>query len=373
MALAVPFAVIGVALVGRLLWTIVSVTTMQRWPVVMATLQDVQLQPDGQRTERVVARYTYTVGGLIYTGKRVSLYGADTPGTSQHRAYDQLEAYVSRGAPYPAHVEPDNPANAILMPELRWLPLGFMSLFAAIFGGVGFGIIIGGLARLRRLRAEAALLAAHPGEPWRQRLIWAGQRIKSDESEVASGAVVGAAFVSLCVVPMVLAVASKWRDGDYFAGLLLLIFPAAAVFLIGFAVMTVARARRFGQTWLELETIPARQGEHLKGRIIAPLALAGAKKVPVVLSCVRHYATSGSRSASSARTKTIWEQEIACDVFQGQAAGGAVVVPVDVAVPAELPDSSLGDNEWISWTVAAAATLKGSDFEAEFEVPVYKR
>ena len=369
---AVPFAIIGAAVAYRALWTIVSAETMQQWPVVMATLQDVELKPDGQRTEKVVARYTYAVQGHTYEGKRVSLYGADTPGTSQHRAYERLEAYVSRGTPYPAHVDPANPSNVILMPELRWQPLGFMGLFAALFGGVGFGIIIGGLARLRRLRAEAALVAAHPDEPWRQRLMWPGPRIKSDESSMAIGAVVAAAFVSLCTVPMLLAVPEKWQAGEYFGASLLLVFPAFGAFLIGFAAISVARARRFGETWLELETYPGRQGDRLKGRIIAPAALADATKVPVVISCVRHSSVSGGTRSSRIQTRTLWNHEMAAEVFRGQAAHSAVVVPIDVALPPHLPDSSLGDREWFSWEVAASAKLKGRDFEAEFEVPVYK-
>ena len=43
---------------------------------------------------------------------------------------------------------------------------------------------------------------------------------------------------------------------------------------------------------------------------------------------------------------------------------------IECAIPAALPDSS---SEWFTWQLAANATLEGADFEAEFEMPVFKR
>jgi len=56
------------------------------------------------------------------------------------------------------------------MPELRVPPLAVMLLFAALFGGLGWAILGGGVLKLRKMRIEEALVAAYPNEPWRHRV-----------------------------------------------------------------------------------------------------------------------------------------------------------------------------------------------------------
>ena len=45
---------------------------------------------------------------------------------------------------------------------------------------------------------------------------------------------------------------------------------------------------------------------------------------------------------------------------------------IDLPIPHDLPDSSRDRNEWFAWRLTAFAKLAGADFEADFEVPVFK-
>ncbi len=284
--LAIPFAIIGPALFYRILWTVTTATTRQAWPTVPATLQRVELVPAGGSTVRVSASYTYAVAGHQYTSTHVSLYGPDSPGGAQSKAYDELKEYVARDAPYPAHVNPADPSDAILMPVIRWQTIGFMSLFATVFGGVGWGLLIACVQTYFKRNAEAALIAQHPNEPWLQRLEWTGPRIQSDQESLASGTLIAAIMWNLFSAPMLIAVPEKLRQREWI-GVLLLVFPAVGVFLIYWAGVSIMRARRFGKTFLDLETRPGRQGEHLRGRIFAPAALGSASAVDLVVACVQ--------------------------------------------------------------------------------------
>ena len=157
-------------------------------------------------------------------------------------------------------------------------------IFVVLFGGAGWGLLISSYLRYRRIRTEAALAALYPAEPWRQRIEWSANRIKSSEHSTAIGYVCAAVFWNVCSWPMLFAVPEKLRAGEY-TGLLFLVFPLLGVGLIYWAIVSVARARRFGQTFLVLDTFPARPGEQVRGHVHAPAALGKSSEAKLALSC----------------------------------------------------------------------------------------
>lgn len=371
--LALPFAAIGTVFAYRAMWTIVSALTMQAWPTVPATLQRVELVTETRGSARATASYTYSVNGQQFTGKRVSLYGADNLGSFPQTATDELRGFLARKAPYPAHVNPKDPSESILMPVVRWEVVAFNLVFVVVFGGAGWGILISSLFVWIRIRAQRALAAQYPSEPWRWRPDWAANRIKSSESSTAVGAVCFTLFWNACAWPMVFAVPGKLRAGEYM-GLLFLVFPALGVALAFWAAISVARARRFGATYLVLNTFPARPGEQLSGCVYAPAALENAKEAKLALRCERNYKTAGGDGKTGTKTVTVWETEATSEVLRGQSSTGEALLKVDFPVPDSFGDSASESNgEYFTWQLTANATLKGADFEAEFEVPVFYR
>jgi hypothetical protein len=365
---ALPFAAIGTVLAHRTVWTVFTTWTMQGWPTAPAALEHVALEASGSNARRTRATYSYAVDGRPFAGKTVTLYGADNLGSFQQRAYDELQGYASRAATYPVHFNPKDPAESILMPVVRWEAVGFSLVFVVLFGGVGWGLLIASFAAHRRLRAEAALVAQYPNEPWRHRVEWSAGRIRSDQYSTALGAVILAVMWNVCSWPTALAVPEKLKAGEY-GGLLLLFFPALGLGLASWAAVSVARARRFGNTWLELDTFPARPGRQLRGRVCAPPALGEAAEVRLTICCEKNVKV-GKRGEST-RTERLWQEEASAPVVLGQSPSGDAVLKIDFPIPPELPGSSREADEWFAWRLTAFAKLAGADFEAEFEVPVF--
>lgn len=367
--LALPFALIGSGLAYRAAWTVVSAKSMQSWPTVPATLLHVEMQRPGSRSERVVASYSYLVGGQAFSGKMVSLYGPDNLGDFHKKAYGELQGYLSRGEPYAAHVNPRAPGESILMPVVRWEALAFSLTFVVLFGGAGWGLLIASFRKAQRMRVEARLVAQYPDQPWRHRVDWSTGRIRSDQKATAFGAVGLAIMWNACTWPMLFAVPARLQAGESL-GLLLLVFPLIGLGLVYWAGVSIVRARRFGNTFLELETFPGRQGESFRGRITAPAALEACPEVLLTLSCEKR--ARAREELSTSRTRSLWKQEVTSKVLGLQSSTGDAIIKVEFELPADLEDTSYGPGDGITWQLVAFAEMDGADFEAEFEVPVFR-
>ena len=372
--LALPFAVIGTVMTYVTLHTLLSVLIMQGWPTVPATLLSVELKAasGSGRAERAAASYTYAFDGQHYTGKRVSLYGADNLGSFQRDAYQDLQDHLSRQAPYPAHVNPKAPAESILLPVLRWEVVGFSLVFVVLFGGAGWGIITSAFLRIGKIRKEAALVRQYPDEPWKHRVEWSSGRIGSSQVADAIGETFLAVFWNVASFPVALIVPREVANGRLVA-LTFLVIPLAGAGLAYWALVSLVRARRFGQTYLTLDTMPGRPGSALRGHIYAPKALEEAAEAALTLRCERQYQVSGTDRGATTRTEVRWNHGSATPVVRGQTATGDVMLAVAIEIPAGLPSSSRGPGEDYLWLLSASASLKGADFAAEFELPVFDR
>jgi hypothetical protein len=367
---ALPFAAIGTAMAYVTLRTLLMVMVMQGWPTVPATLQNVELAASGS-TERVVASYTYAFNGQQYAGKRVSLYGPDDLGSFHRDAYRELHDYLSRQAPYPLHVNPRAPTESILMPVLRWEALGFHLVFVVLFGGAGWGLIVAAGLRLRKARKEAVLIQRYPNEPWKQRVEWSSSRIESSQRGAAMGEILLAVLWNVTTFPVLVIIPREVASGRYVA-LTFLVVPLAGVGFVYWAFVQLARAKRFGKTYLQLDTMPGRPGEQLRGHIYAPEALEEAANASLNLRCERQYQVSSTNRGTRTVTEVLWTSDSATPVIRGQTPTGDVMLAVALEIPAGLPDSSRGPGDQYLWLLSASAPLKGADFAAEFEVPMFQ-
>jgi hypothetical protein len=103
---------------------------------------------ESQRTRFLHLVYRYEVGGQTYDGDRIQA------GTFGMASGDSLRKFGDRfgeGAQVPVFVDPDNPANAVLVPGLS----SVAKMLYAISGLVGFGVFL-----LRALTTPGAPRAA---------------------------------------------------------------------------------------------------------------------------------------------------------------------------------------------------------------------
>ncbi len=125
--------------------TLQSALAVRGWQPVPAQVVSVQLEQHTSRkssTFQVHARYRYEFGGRPYEGSRVGLdtsAGADNVGDWHERWHTRLQAAQARGEPITVLVNPSEPAQSLIDPDLRWPLLAFRLPFAVVFTGVGLG------------------------------------------------------------------------------------------------------------------------------------------------------------------------------------------------------------------------------------------
>ena len=156
---------VGLWMAYQMAQTAARVTRMSAWPTVPATLDEVALHHPGSATSRslsVGARYHYVVGGRNYTATRVSVYSPDNLGSFFERTYEDLHARLEHHETVPAHVNPEAPAEAVLLPVWRPEVFAFQGALMLVFGGVGLFV----LARRSRTRpverAPSSGVKSHP-------------------------------------------------------------------------------------------------------------------------------------------------------------------------------------------------------------------
>jgi hypothetical protein len=238
-----------------------------------------------------------------------------------------------------------------------------LGLFALVFCGVGFGLMIGSIFGARKLKQAHALEQQSPDEPWRWRADWAGGRIVSSNRNTMLGAWVfailwnGIASMMWFVLPQELAKGNK-------AALIGLIFPAIGLGLLIWAVRTTIRWRKFGVITLELTRTPVPLGGELSGLITTTASLADVRVVKLRLACLEH-----DRRGKNSSQRLLWEDHKSLDAA---ALHVTIGIPVFFQLPRDgTPASPKPDRVYVKWQLEVKAETAGVDFGATFELPVF--
>lgn len=131
---------VGTLMAIQVMLTAVRVTRMSAWPTVPATLEQVELHRPGSATSRslpVAARYRYEVDGRSFTGTRVSICQPDSVGLFFQHTYDDLHGRLERKESVPAHVNPADPSEAVLLPVWRPELVAFQLAVVGLAWGAG--------------------------------------------------------------------------------------------------------------------------------------------------------------------------------------------------------------------------------------------
>lgn len=255
----------------------------------------------------------------------------------------------------------------------NWTEALFFGLFGLTFGGVGFGGIAAALVGRRKLKEQAALEAAHPASPWLWRPDWASGRIVDSGRVTMFTAWVFAAFWNLISLPTgFLGVRAAVQEGKPEA-LLALLFPLVGIGLVGWAVHATLRYRKYGVSRLELSTIPGAIGRTLTGMVRAPAGMQADSGFEVTLTCVRRVRTRSGKNTSTSES-VLWQDE---RVVSGEPSRGAAAMETHIPVAFRLPPDAqpcddTDSNNRVLWRLRLSASVPGVDYEAQFEVPVFR-
>jgi hypothetical protein len=147
-----PLLVVGFAAGKGVFAELQSAITTRDWQPVAVHVNYVELS-EVKRRKRLSFRadfsYSYMFNAIQYTSNVISLAdGANALVDIQadNKWVEQLRAAVDSQAPLPGFVNPRDPQQAALKRDIRWGLICVQMLFVALFGGVGFSLLIGVLA-----------------------------------------------------------------------------------------------------------------------------------------------------------------------------------------------------------------------------------
>jgi hypothetical protein len=374
MLFALPFAGIGL---GAGVWGAKDVLEWQRmgaWTPVSAQLLTVELEEhdgDDSTTYETTATYRYQYAGRDYTGTRAAIgSGADNIGDFHHDLYRRLRSAQQSGAPVTAYVDPQNPTDAVLDRELRYGMLLFKGLFLLLFGGVGFGMLVGARHGGKKLATGQILRDQFPNEPWRWRPEWASGRISSSTRTAAYMAIGFAVVWNLISAPAAVFIPGEIADGNWLAAIGLL-FPLVGIGLAAWAIRSWLQLKRFKVATLVLARTPVALGGRLKGTIRVDAEVPVATGFKLELACVEETVTGSGKNRHRSE-RLLWQKEWHVPRHQCQIGPTLTSIPVDVAVPIDQPDASpTDDTPKIEWRLDVTGECAGPDFWSRFELPVF--
>jgi hypothetical protein len=289
--------------------------------------------------------------------------------------------------------KPVDPKAARTRVILLSLPFGVMGVFALVLllhdgllgglnrqkamGLLSAAVVCGGLIALifgisaKKQALTINLSEAEDDRPWLKRKDWAAGRITSSSRKAAWLLWIITAFwcaasaaISLAVVP------AQLQQGNR-AALIALIFPVIGLAMIFFALTTTRAWRNFGRSIFEMAAVPAAAGGTLQGRIQVKTRLQPKHGLHLRVSCVRRTTTGASNNRQTSE-KILWQDEKWLRPGLPQTGLNATSIPVFFKLPDQLPESTVATGDGIHWKLEASATLRGPDFQAVFEVPVFK-
>ena len=151
------------------------------------------------------------------------------------------------------------------------------------------------------------------------------------------------------------------------------LFPIVGAGLLAWALVTTARARRFGDTWLDTGAAAAYPGGSWHATIEArlPRPEDGTRyAVSVKLTCLQRtiHRHNGSREE---RETILWREEAQVESTSITFGSEHASIPVRFDIPSDAPETTaVGKGEGVLWVLTAEAALPGVNLREDFDVPV---
>ena len=234
-------------------------------------------------------------------------------------------------------------------------------LVGLLFAGMAFGALyfIFGYGVVSAWR-QKRLFARYADAPWQRRKDWREGRILYRKGTPAAFLWVFAVGWNGIVGTVLWANRAQFvqawatqRSTVFFGGVFVLI---GLLVLYNAVRFTFARPMADRAEFV-MDPVPAWTGETLKGVIQTRIPLALKKPVALKLAC-----TSGKPLEATVPADRLVSGE------------EGIAVPVEFAIPADSePTDEFNTDSAIAWTLEARMPLPNQDFNASFEVPVYKK
>src|SRR6267143_2887694 len=172
-------------------------------------------------------------------------------------------------------------------------------MIGSVFALIGGGLIYAAIGGYGRLKKQAAIEESNPLAPWLWRTDWASRRAESLNQKTEITYWVICILCNLILLPVVGGLVPKMvRTADPRA-FLLLGFGLIGVILLVNAIRATIRHRRFGNTYLEFNSLPFSPGNRVGGRIHLKFEIQAQHGIDLRLSCVSRIVTGSDDSRAT--------------------------------------------------------------------------
>jgi hypothetical protein len=241
----------------------------------------------------------------------------------------------------------------------------FFTAFSVSFFAIVF-------VAIRNTARAASLQASAPDQPWLWRPEWTARRIPDQRGNITAFLWIFAIFWNAVTIPVSFLLAREWMKQANPLLLLALMFPIVGLGLIIAAVYMGLRRLKFGVSVCTIETVPIRRGHTFRGEIEMRGDAVPDGGYRLRLLCVRRIVRRSGKS-QSIDEQAIAQQEIRVSAASAmRSPTGGVRIPFSIAVPTDgKPCDIRNPRDQILWRLEAAAELRGIDYAASFELPVF--
>ncbi|MBT8140947.1 MAG: DUF3592 domain-containing protein [Gammaproteobacteria bacterium] len=327
---------------------------------------------DDSTTYKATGSFRYQFNGKTYTsGKLYFGFGSDNVGSFHQDLVNDMRRSQSRQQSMSAWVNPDNPSEAVLIKDVRWGLFGLMMLFPLLFGGVGAGIMWIAKRGKKKALEELELQSIYPEQPWMWRSEWHTSELLSNNKNLLWFSIGFAIFWNSISTPLLFILPHEVLDKNNYLALIGLLFPLVGIGLAAWAVRNYLQWKRFGESKLTLQELPARLGQTLRATLHIPAEIKESGECLVRVECIHKY-TSGSGDNRSTREEIKWQDEQRLNINPASF-NQTHDMPLVFKLPNNQPisDWSIPGSEHL-WRLSAAVDLPGADYAASFEIPVFE-
>ncbi len=344
------------------------------WEPVQASILSSDLKVirgDDSTSYKATGKFSYSYRGSEYSSDKLFFgKGSDNIGSFHQDLIRDLNNAQSKGETLQAWVNPKKPSEAVLIKDIRWGMFGFMMIFPLIFGGAGAGVIY--MARhTKKVHAkEMGLQEIYPQQPWMWKEEWQSHIIKSSNKTLLWFSAIFATFWCLISTPILFMIPSEVFEKKNYLALIAILFPLVGIGLASWAVRNYFQWKKFGSSELRLQDMPARLGKTLRADLYIPSELPLNTECLVTLECVHSY-SAGSGDDRKTVEDILWQDQQRLKFNTANINGHTI--PIAFKLPKNQAESESGTgSERYFWRLLSKADLKGVDYSANFEIPVFK-
>ena len=208
-------------------------------------------------------------------------------------------------------------------------------------------------------------------EPWLKKKAWADGHIRS------TGNILGLlAFTTLwCLISFpvgwLVLRRTDLRTADW-GSRLAMIFPAVGVLLLVCTLVAFLRWLKFRSSVFEMASMPGVIGGQLAGVVRTTVRIEPDEAYRIRLSCI-NVTTRGSGKNRNVSRNLIWQDEMVVTQDLMGEGGEQSAIPVLFQIPYDCrPCDDSDKSSIVEWNLEASAKTRGLDYEAKFNVPVFK-